>query len=114
MWRPLDTAPENRVILLRGHTQYGDDFYLSAQKINGVWYGHDMDQRPDTNHMIPTHWLDAENPELMGIGENDFVDEIIPEASLEGSFGFTIEDATADNATNNQTTYNSNPLRYLK
>ena len=112
MWRPLDTAPENRVVLLKGETKYGDDFNLSAQKINGVWYGHDMATRPDTSIMIPTHWLDLENPELMNAGENDYPDEILPEASLYGPPGFTVEEASLRNEAVNQANYNAAPLRY--
>lgn len=114
MWRPFDTAPINKIVLLRGKTKYGDDFHLSAQKIGGVWYGHDMATRPDTDHMIPTHWLDSENPALMNAGENDYSDEILPESSLYGPPGFTIEEARLQNDAINQAAYNADKIHYEK
>jgi hypothetical protein len=107
MWRPIETAPENKVILLKGETKYGDEFNLSAQKIKGVWYGHDMATRPNTDHMIPTHWLDLENPELMNAGENDYPDESLLEATLYGPSGYTMEEATQRNDAINQAAYNA-------
>ena len=112
MWRSIDTAPKSGIVLLQGETKHGDVFYLSAQKVDGVWYGHDMATRPDTNHMIPKKWLDLENPELMNAGENDLSDEILPEASLYGPPGFTIEEASLQQDAINQANYNADPLRY--